>query len=47
MVTSTEGMLDIRQSALGNRLERETKRKGTQVKVCPPRQEDLRRASSP
>jgi len=28
MVTSTEGMLDTRQSALGNRPERETKREG-------------------
>jgi serine phosphatase RsbU (regulator of sigma subunit) len=28
MMTSTEGMLDIRQSALGNRLARETKREG-------------------
>jgi len=28
MMTSTEGMLDIRQSALGNRLEREKKREG-------------------
>jgi serine phosphatase RsbU (regulator of sigma subunit) len=28
MMTSTEGMLDIRQSALGNRLEREPKREG-------------------
>src|SRR6266852_6515155 len=29
MMTSTEGMLDTRQSALGNRLERETKREGS------------------
>jgi serine phosphatase RsbU (regulator of sigma subunit) len=28
MMTSTEGMLDIRQSVLGNRLEREPKREG-------------------
>src|SRR6201988_1269493 len=35
MVTSTEGTLDIRQSALGNRLERETKRKRNATQGLP------------
>lgn len=35
MMTSTEGMLDIRQSALGNRLEREAKREGTASQGLP------------
>src|SRR5216684_580882 len=35
MMTSTEGMLDIRQSALGNRLERETKREGNASQGLP------------
>src|SRR5258708_16041841 len=35
MMTPTEGMLDIRQSALGNRLERETKREGNASQGLP------------
>src|SRR5229473_1932289 len=35
MMTSTEGMLDIRQSALGNRLGRETKREGNASQGLP------------
>jgi len=35
MMTSTEGMLDIRQTALGNRLERETKREGNASQGLP------------
>src|SRR5712692_11016219 len=35
MMTSNEGMLDIRQSALGNRLERETKREGNASQGLP------------
>jgi len=35
VVTSTEGMLDIRQSAVGNRLERETKREGNASQGLP------------
>src|ERR1700716_678469 len=35
MMTSTEGMLDIRQRALGNRLERETKREGNASQGLP------------
>src|SRR6202048_893736 len=35
MMTSTEGILDIRQRALGNRLERETKREGNASQGLP------------
>src|SRR5260370_30750788 len=35
MMTSTEGMLDIRQTALRNRLERETKREGNASQGLP------------
>ena len=41
MMTSTEGMLDIRQSALGNRRSGRRNAKGTRVKVYPPRQKAL------
>jgi serine phosphatase RsbU (regulator of sigma subunit) len=39
MMTSTEGMLDIRQSVLGNRLERETKREGNTAGIEPVKQQ--------
>jgi serine phosphatase RsbU (regulator of sigma subunit) len=39
MMTSTEGMLDIRQSLLGNRLERETKREGNTAGIEPVKQQ--------
>ena len=35
MMTSTEGMLDIKQNAVGNRLERETKREGNTSQGLP------------
>src|SRR5258706_13294009 len=35
MMTLTEGMLDIRQRAFGNRLERETKREGNSSQGLP------------
>src|SRR5690349_23855136 len=35
MMTSTQGMPDIKQSALGNRLERETKREGNASQGLP------------
>jgi len=39
MVTSTDRMQGLRQSALGNRLERETKREGSTAGIQPVRQE--------
>jgi serine phosphatase RsbU (regulator of sigma subunit) len=39
MMTSTEGMLDIRQSVLGNRIERETKREGNTAGIEPVKQQ--------
>src|SRR6267378_7413848 len=39
MMTSTERMQDIRQNALGNRLERETKREGNTAGAEPVKQE--------
>jgi len=41
MMTSTEGMLDIRQSALGNGLERETKREGNASQGLPAKARSL------
>src|SRR6266481_2882761 len=41
MMTSTEGMLDIRQSALGNRLARETKPEGNASQGLPPAAKSL------